>query len=318
MDEEQKEPQAPAGSRPARPVDPEREAKIAAAKAMAAKVAAARAASANPPAAAPAAGGRERPPDPEREAKIAAAKAMAAKVAAARAGGGSAGGAAAGAGPAGGAAAARPAATATVSRPAAPAVSSQAARAAAAEAARAAFRNEDPDVVTRRYVLRWLLWGSVAAWFGLAGGTAVAMFWPNKITGFGGVIPAGTTDQFPPNVRPPVTVTEAHAYVVNPGEGILALWWKCVHLGCTVPWVPSEDHFHCPCHGSVYLYNGQRIAGPAPRSLDLFPVMITTDNKVFINTNPSVVYQRLTYKPSQATPLTRNNGQWSWTKGRSL
>jgi cytochrome b6-f complex iron-sulfur subunit len=253
----------------------------------------------------------ERPVDPEREAKIAAAKAMAAKVAAARAAGGAAGGAAA-------AAPARPAATATVSKPAAPTVSSQAARAAAAEASRSAFKNEDPDVVSRRYVLRWLLWGSVAAWFGLAGGTAVAMFWPNKITGFGGIIPAGTTAQFPVNVRPPVTVVEAHSYVVNPGPGILALWWKCVHLGCTVPWVPAEDHFHCPCHGSVYLYDGQRIAGPAPRSLDLFPVMIDSSKKVWINTNPSVVFQRLTYLPSQTTPLTKTDGKWSWTKGHTL
>ena len=308
MDEDQKQPE-----QPARPVDPEREAKIVAAKAMAAKVAAARAASAAP-AAGPAAPAKDRPADPEREAKIAAAKAMAAKVAAARGGSPTAPAAA----PAASAASATARPTATVARPAAPTVTSQAARAAAAQGARAAFKGEDPDVVTRRFVLRWLLWGSVVAWFGLAGGTAVAMFWPNKITGFGGIIPAGTTDQFPANVRPPVVVTEAHAYVVNPGPGILALWWKCVHLGCTVPWVPGEDHFHCPCHGSVYLYNGQRIAGPAPRSLDLFPVMIDSSKKVWINTNPSLVYQRLTYNPSQTTAVTKTDGKWSWAAGHTL
>lgn len=253
----------------------------------------------------------ERPIDPERAVKIAAAKAMAAKVAAARVSGGGA--------PARQvlAEAARTTASATATAPPArtalPAVSSQTARAAAAQATRAADRAEEPDVVSRRYVLRWLLWGSVVAWFGLAGGTSVAMFWPNKITGFGGVIPAGTTDLYAkPEFRPPAVITEAHAYIVNPGPGILALWWKCVHLGCTVPWVPAEDHFHCPCHGSIYLYDGTRIAGPAPRSLDLFPVQIK-GNKVFINTNPSLVFQRLKYEPSQVMPLDKQG--WSWLKG---
>lgn len=326
-DKEQKQPEVQAKDRP---VDPEREAKIAAAKAMAAKVAAARAAAASPPpaAAAPAPGapalpgrppasvpaGKDRPADPEREAKIAAAKAMAAKVAASRA-------AAGGQAPATPAAAAgaAPRATATVSRPAAPAVSGQTARAAAAEAGRSAFRDEDPNVVSRRYVLRWLLWGSVVAWFGLAAGAGVAMFYPNKVTGFGGIIASGaSTSQVPVNFRPPVTVVEAHAYLVNPGPGILALWWKCVHLGCTVPWVPSEDHFHCPCHGSVYLYDSQRIAGPAPRSLDLFPVMIDKSDNIWINTNPGLVYQHLSYEASLCTPLTKNDGKWSWAKGHTL
>jgi cytochrome b6-f complex iron-sulfur subunit len=295
--EKKQEPQA-ADARP--PVsDEERAKRIAAAKEMAAKVAAARAASGAAASAKPAVS------DEERAKRIAAAKEMAAKVAAARAAGG------------GGGAAAPAAPAAAPARPAGPAPSGSVARAAAAQTVQAGRPGEDPDVVSRRYVLRWLLWGSVAAWFGLAGGTGVAMFWPNKITGFGGVIPAGTVDQYQQaNFRPPARITEAHAYIVNPGPGLMALWWKCVHLGCTVPWVPEEDHFHCPCHGSVYLYNGTRIAGPAPRAMDLFPVMIK-DGKVFINTNPSLVYQRLTYDPSQCLPLDRQ-GQWSWEKGQSV
>ena len=32
--------------------------------------------------------------------------------------------------------------------------------------------------------------------------------------------------------------------------GVVALYQKCVHLGCRVPWCTSSQWFECPCHGS--------------------------------------------------------------------
>src|SRR5579875_507550 len=281
----------PADGAKARPVDPEREAKIAAAKAMAAKVAAARAAAAgNGPAPAsgekvPAAGGaaKERPVDPEREAKIAAAKAMAAKVAAARAGGQAAGGGAAPAAPA---------------KPAAPAQDPREKMARVATAAATKDAKTVGAPMTRRTMLCWLMWGSVVALFGETAGGSLAMFWPNHVTGFGGVVQAGPIGQFSEVNGGPWTIGEAHAYLVHPQPGLLALWWRCVHLGCTVPWRPDEGIFHCPCHGSEYTYTGDRTAGPAPRSLDLFPIMIDSSGKVFIDTSSDKVMQRLHYNPN--------------------
>lgn len=43
----------------------------------------------------------------------------------------------------------------------------------------------------------------------------------------------------------------------------------CTHLGCVVPWVPAENKFKCPCHGSQYAPDGHVIRGPAPRPLAL-------------------------------------------------
>ena len=56
--------------------------------------------------------------------------------------------------------------------------------------------------------------------------------------------------------------------------GIVALYRKCVHLGCSVPWCPPSKFFECPCHGSKYSINGEHRDGPAPRSLDQFRVEI--------------------------------------------
>ena len=57
--------------------------------------------------------------------------------------------------------------------------------------------------------------------------------------------------------------------------GIVALYQKCVHLGCRVPWCQTSQWFECPCHGSKYNRVGEKKGGPAPRGLDRFPVDVT-------------------------------------------
>ena len=50
----------------------------------------------------------------------------------------------------------------------------------------------------------------------------------------------------------------------------IALYQRCVHLGCTVPYRNDCFSFKCPCHGSHYNTDGEYLDGPAPRSLDRF------------------------------------------------
>ena len=56
--------------------------------------------------------------------------------------------------------------------------------------------------------------------------------------------------------------------------GFLAVHRKCTHLGCSVPWIADEKRFACPCHASAFDIHGDVISAPAPRPLDLFPVII--------------------------------------------
>ncbi len=52
--------------------------------------------------------------------------------------------------------------------------------------------------------------------------------------------------------------------------GFVALYQKCVHLGCRVPSCATSQWFECPCHGSQYNRVGEKKGGPAPRGLDRF------------------------------------------------
>lgn len=56
------------------------------------------------------------------------------------------------------------------------------------------------------------------------------------------------------------------------GSYWVALYQRCVHLGCTVPFRNDCQSFKCPCHGSHYNVSGEYLDGPAPRSLDRFPM----------------------------------------------
>ena len=46
----------------------------------------------------------------------------------------------------------------------------------------------------------------------------------------------------------------------------------CPHLGCRFLWNDAGNKFACPCHGSQFSFDGEHLAGPAPRGLDPLPL----------------------------------------------
>ena len=65
--------------------------------------------------------------------------------------------------------------------------------------------------------------------------------------------------------------------------GVVALYQKCTHLGCKVPWCASSQWFECPCHAAMFSRVGEHKAGPAPYGLQMFPVSLRK-GRIFINT----------------------------------
>ena len=155
--------------------------------------------------------------------------------------------------------------------------------------------DEDSLGVTRRQFFN----RSIVAMFGLGlsgfGAAVLAFLWPGLSGGFGSKIRVGSVDDILAQIedtREPFYVPEGRFYItpfpksavgaaegvyspaVLPGmeAGVVALYQKCVHLGCRVPWCITSQWFECPCHGSKYNRVGEKKAGPAPRGLDRFPV----------------------------------------------
>jgi cytochrome b6-f complex iron-sulfur subunit len=165
------------------------------------------------------------------------------------------------------------------------------------------FHTRTPErLVSRRAFLRNAVLGSVLAGLAATGGIFVTFFWPNKTGAFGGEIPV-PLELVPPVGEAPYRNQGGKFFIINNEDGALAVYWKCVHLGCTVPWNEDAGQWICPCHGSVYNRFGERVAGPAPRPLDLMPMVVEGSN-VIVNTSPDTLIVRDSYEPSQALKIT--------------
>jgi len=146
--------------------------------------------------------------------------------------------------------------------------------------------------VSRRQFFNRAITATFGTFLAAQGLYYLAFFWPKLTGGFGADIDAGPISDLRTQVFTaaggilPVFIPEARAYLVPaPGElseqfegasvatdGLMALYMRCVHLGCRVPWCAPSQGFECPCHGSRYNAVGEYFGGPAPRNLDRFVV----------------------------------------------
>lgn len=110
------------------------------------------------------------------------------------------------------------------------------------------------------------------------------------------VVVAGSVETFDPGSVTAFVRGKFYLARLDNG-GFLALSRTCTHLGCTVPWVADEERFVCPCHASAFGIDGEVLAPPAPRALDLFDVRIEND-QVLVDTGKRT--KRVGFEPSQA------------------
>jgi cytochrome b6-f complex iron-sulfur subunit len=152
--------------------------------------------------------------------------------------------------------------------------------------------------VSRRQFFNRALSATFGSFVAVMGVELLAFMWPKLKGGFGADIDAGGVSDLLLATRTasggvvPAFIPEARAYVVPVDErslskqfvgkgvaagGLMALYQRCVHLGCRVPWCATSQGFECPCHGSKYDGIGEYFGGPAPRNLDRFEVEVIDD-----------------------------------------
>ncbi len=184
--------------------------------------------------------------------------------------------------------------------------------------------SEDELGVTRRsFFNRALLgvFGIFLAQFAIAG---LAFMWPKLGEGFGTPIDLGNIDdlrgeiQQPDGSIVPLFVASAQTWLVTMPEdaiagssfeglpvvagatagepGLMALWQRCVHLGCRVPACVPSQGFECPCHGSRYNFHGEYEAGPAPRNMDRFTVEADDSGNLIVQTGQVIETSRAANK----------------------
>ncbi len=173
----------------------------------------------------------------------------------------------------------------------------------------------DPEAlgVSRRQFFNRGIVASQSLVLGSFGLAVIGFLWPSQTGGFGGQVKvAATLDDVLQEIgdtREPFYVPEARSYLVpypkaaleraeavyeepilsGMKEGVVALFQKCPHLGCRVPWCATSQWFECPCHGSKYNRVGEKKGGPAPRGMDRWPVTVGSGGSIEINTSGSAI-----------------------------
>ncbi len=175
------------------------------------------------------------------------------------------------------------------------------------------------ELVTRRIFILGGFWSAMA--LSVVGflGAPLDFMWPRGGGGFGGPITV-TPDRVPAEGEDPKNFVEGRFWLVNmePGEtptgvdtpgGLIALYQKCPHLGCKVPYRSDfkfrdlKGWFRCPCHGSTYTKRGGVLVfGPAPRPMDVFPLEVNDDLSITVQTGRSFEGNGNADNPLRAAP----------------
>jgi cytochrome b6-f complex iron-sulfur subunit len=141
-------------------------------------------------------------------------------------------------------------------------------------------KSKKPHVARRRFLNTiWKILG-----VGLlveAGWTSYDILNPKASGAFGGLLNAGDPRDYADGVVK--YFLDGRFYVTSSAGDLVALYQKCPHLGCRVPFCGSSGRFECPCHGSKYNIRGEYIEGPAPRGMDRFLIKVS-GNRVLVDT----------------------------------
>ena len=173
-----------------------------------------------------------------------------------------------------------------------------AASARAPAAAKAATRDPDDTspLLTRR-VWIGLAWGAFSAASAAALAATGRFMFPNVLNEPPQQFKAGFPNEYGMGVderwkeKFGVWVVRTPDDMVAHASGFYALLTVCTHLGCTPNYLPAENKFKCPCHGSGYRLTGINFEGPTPRPLERTRVAFADDGQLLIDKSRKFQYE---------------------------
>ncbi|MEX0801057.1 MAG: ubiquinol-cytochrome c reductase iron-sulfur subunit [Dehalococcoidia bacterium] len=173
--------------------------------------------------------------------------------------------------------------------------------------------------ITRRVLILGGFWSTLGlALLGMIG-SPLDFAWTRNPAGAAADVVV-SPDRIPAPGADPIIIPEGRFFLLNleagvtpngeetPG-GLLALWRKCPHLGCSVPYradftfLGRTGWFRCPCHGSTYTKEGGVLVfGPAPRPLDRFDIQVQEDGSIVVTTGVTASITGTAENPGFTTP----------------
>ncbi|HEY4611381.1 MAG TPA: Rieske (2Fe-2S) protein [Bacteroidota bacterium] len=141
-----------------------------------------------------------------------------------------------------------------------------------------------PYQQSKRDFLQYFLGGSVFAWMASVLYPVLAYLKPPKQAEVEVMsVKVGKLADIQPDTGQIVKFGTKPVILVRAGNGDLyAYAATCTHLDCTVQYRADMGLIWCACHNGKYDLNGRNVAGPPPRPLDEFRVVVQGD-EVFVS-----------------------------------
>jgi len=122
-----------------------------------------------------------------------------------------------------------------------------------------------------------------------AAGTAVFAYQflsPNVLYEPSPIVNAGKPESYP--LESVTLDVNTGIYLIHAKEGFFALSAVCTHLGCLTAWKPELGIIACPCHGSKFNREGEKIEGPAPKPLPWLRTWVNDEGDLMVDRSTSI------------------------------
>ena len=151
-----------------------------------------------------------------------------------------------------------------------------------------------PESMDRRTFLKFLVigWAAFAAAVGGFGTMLLRYLFPNVLFEPKQSFSAGFVNDYTVGEVSERFKKKYAVWIVRDSEKLFALSTVCTHLGCTPNWLPNDNKFKCPCHGSGYYKTGVNFEGPAPRPLERFKISLSPDGEIIVDKTVKFQYEK--------------------------
>ena len=104
---------------------------------------------------------------------------------------------------------------------------------------------------------------------------------PNVLYEASPIVNAGRPDRY--EVGSVTLDVNSAIYLIHLQQGFFSLSAVCTHLGCMTVWKPELGIIACPCHGSRFSIQGEKLAGPAPKPLVWLRTWLSDDGNLMVD-----------------------------------
>ena len=159
----------------------------------------------------------------------------------------------------------------------------------------------DKHLWTRRGWMSFLGWGGVFTTLNVATVAWLRFMYPRVLFEPSPVFNAGRAAEYLPGSVSERFMSTKRTWIARTNTKVIAVSGKCTHLGCTPRWLPAENKFKCPCHGSGFQGFGPggtegelavHFEGPAPRPLERFKITLNEDGALLVDRGTTFLWEK--------------------------